>query len=132
MLAYQAFGEFGVAPLERFDDLKMLDNGAGRAIALPDRRAANGAHVQQQVAGGIDDRLRASEADQLGVEGDVGVGILVQVLRGRGVLELVKQMPQLRDLSSGACSVARRAAIDSSAAHIWIISMISRLDLRMM
>ena len=34
--------------------------------------------------------------------------------------------------ASGACSVARRADMLSSAAHIWIISMISRLDLRMM
>ena len=51
---------------------------------------------------------------------------------GRGVLELVEQVAELADLASGACSVARRADMLSSAAHIWIISMISRLDLRMM
>jgi hypothetical protein len=34
--------------------------------------------------------------------------------------------------ASEACKVARRAAMDSSAAQICIISIISRFDLRMM
>ena len=133
VLARQALGQFGIAPLQRFDDLQMIDDRAGRAIVLRDGRAPDGAHVNQQIAGRIDDGLRAPERNDRGMERDVRIGILAQMF-GRAASSGTRRTnaaawrcPRRRH-----CSVASRAAIDSSAAHIWIISMISRLDLRMM
>ena len=132
VLTGEPLRQFGVAPFQGLDDPQMIDDRARRSVVLSDGRAANGAHVNQKIARRIDDGLRAAERDDRGMKGDVRVGVFAQMLGGRRVLELVEQMPQLGDFRIGACSVARRAAIDSSAAHIWIISMISRLDLRMM
>ena len=71
--------------------------------------------------------------DHLGVERDVGIRILIQVLR-RAASSGTRRTNAAawRSPHRGACNVASRAAIDSSAAHIWIISMISRFDLRTM
>jgi hypothetical protein len=93
MFARQALREVGIAPLKGFGDLEMIDDRAGGAVVLPDRGATDSAHVQQQIARGVDDRLGTTQTNYLGVKRDVGIGIFVQVL-GRGrVQELIEQVP---------------------------------------
>src|SRR5579864_5149657 len=98
VLASQPLGQLGVAPLERFDDLQMIDDAARGAIALRDGGATHGPYMQQQVARGVHDRLRAAQANHLRVKGDVGIRVLTQMLTRRGVLKLIEQMAQLGDL----------------------------------
>ena len=114
MLAREALGELGVAPLERLDDLQVLDDRARGAIVLRDRGPADGAHVQEEIPGRLLDQPRASEADDHLMEGDVGVGILVDVLGGRRVLERVEQVAELADLRIGRVQrrEARRHALE--------------------
>ena len=57
VLPCQPLGQFGVAPLQRFDDLQVIDDGAGRAVALNNGCAADGAYVNEEVMGCIDDGL---------------------------------------------------------------------------
>src|SRR5207248_10635131 len=51
VLARQPLGELGVAPLECFDDLQVIDDRACRASVLRDGSPADRAHVQEQVLG---------------------------------------------------------------------------------
>ncbi len=98
MLPGEPLGQLGIAPLERFDDLQVIDDRARGAVVLGDRGLADGAHMDEQVLGRVRDQLRAAQADDHLVEGDVGIGVLADVFRGRGVLKLVEQMAQPTDL----------------------------------
>jgi hypothetical protein len=72
----------------------VIDDRAGRAVVLRDRRPAYGAHMDEQVAGRVDDGLGPAESDDRRMEGDVRIRVLAQMQRGRRVLEFVKQVPQ--------------------------------------
>ena len=132
VLTGETLRQIGIAPFQGLDDTQMIDDRSCGSVVLRNGRAANGTHVNQEISRRIDQSLRAAERNDCCMKGDVRVGVFAQMQGGRRALKLVEQVPELRDLLRGACSVARRAAIDSSAAHIWIISMISRLDLRTM
>ena len=90
-----------VAPLQRFDDFQMIDDGSRRTVALRNGCAADGAHVNEQIAGGIHDGLRPAERDYRRMKRYIGVGIFAQMLRRRRVLELIEQMPQCGDFRVG-------------------------------
>jgi len=62
MLAREPFGQLGVAPLQCFDDLQVIDDGSCGPVVLRDRRAANGAHVYEKIMRCVDDGLRAPSA----------------------------------------------------------------------
>ena len=133
VLAGQPLGQLGIALLQCFDDLQMVDDGARGPVALGDGRPPYGSHVKQQIAGRINDRLRAAERGSLRYETRCWRPNTRRDARSAvssGTHRTGAAAWQSR--ASGACSVASRAAIDSSAAHIWIISMIWRFDLRMM
>src|SRR5579862_699908 len=91
VLARQRLGSLGVAPLERLDDLHMIDDRALRAIVLADRRLANGAHVNEEIFRHIGDELVARKPDDRLMEFDIGVGIFVEMPFGRAVLKLVEK-----------------------------------------
>src|SRR5690348_15287324 len=57
VLAGEPFGELGVAPLERLDDLQMVDDRARRPVVLRNRGATDRAHVQEQIVGRVLDQL---------------------------------------------------------------------------
>ncbi len=99
VLPGQLFRQLGVAPLQRFDDLEMIDDRTGGTVVLYDRRTANGAHMNEKIARRIDDGLRTAQGDYRRMKCDVGIGILIQMLGRRRVLELVEQVPQSCDLS---------------------------------
>src|SRR6202012_5290190 len=95
--AGQLLGRFRVASFQGFDDLQMIDYGTRGAIALGDGGAADGAHMQQQILGGVEDGLRPAECDHGRMKCNVGVGVLVQMLGRRRAMKLIEQMPQLGD-----------------------------------
>ena len=80
MLPRQPLGELGIAPLQSFNDLQVIDNRTRGAIALSDGSPTDGAYVQQKVTCFFDDRLRAAETNHFGVEGNIGIGVFIQVL----------------------------------------------------
>src|SRR6202035_3995996 len=94
VLSSELFGQLGVAPLQRFDDLQVIDDRAGSPVALYDRRAANRTHVNEEVARRIDDGLRAAEGDYRRMKCDIGIGILIEMLGRRRVLEFIEQVAQ--------------------------------------
>ena len=75
MLTSKTLCQLRVTPLQSFDDLQVIDDRARSSVALRNRCAANGAHVDQQIARRIDDGLRTAERDYRRMEGDVGIGI---------------------------------------------------------
>src|SRR3954462_5556863 len=78
MLAHQVLGAFGVARLERLDDVHVIADRALDAVVLADLAAADHAHMREQVRRQPDQRLVAAELDQSLVEGDVDLGIFVE------------------------------------------------------
>ncbi len=60
------------------------------------------------ILGRLRDQSRAAQADDRLMKGDVGIRILVEMLRGRGALELIEQMAQLADFHV-ACMQRRQA-----------------------
>ena len=109
VLSGEPFGQLGVAPLQRFDNLQMIDDRTGRAVALYDRRAANGTHVNEKVPGRVDDGLRTAQGDDRRMECDIGIGIFIEMLGRRRVLKLIEQVPQRRDRYTQVKLPARRS-----------------------
>src|SRR5215207_3564142 len=79
MLAHQVLGALGIARLERLDDVHVIADRAVDAVVLADRGAADHAHVGEQVRRKPDQRLVAAELDDALVEGDVDLGIVVEL-----------------------------------------------------
>src|ERR1022692_4094541 len=79
VLAGEPLRQLGVPPLERLDDVQMIDDRAGRAVVLRDRCPAYGAHMDEQIAGRVDDGLGSSESDDRGMKGDVRIRVLTQM-----------------------------------------------------
>src|ERR1700737_4132847 len=59
VLAHQSLGQLGVASLERLDDLKVVDDRPLVPLVLADRAAAEGLHVDEQVACHLDQKPRS-------------------------------------------------------------------------
>ena len=90
VLAGEELGQLGIALLESFNDLQMIDDGARGAIALRDCGSADRAHVEQEIFRRINDGLRAAQCDDRGVKGDICVRILAKMF-GRGrILKLIE------------------------------------------
>src|SRR6185312_2698231 len=98
VLPGQSFRELGVPPLQRLDDLHMINDGTGRAVVLADGDLANGADMDEQVLGHVDDELAAAHADDRLVKPDIGLRVLVELALGRLILEVVEEVAQRRDL----------------------------------
>ncbi len=90
VLAREPLRQLGVAFLQCFDNVQMIDNRAVRTVVLRDRCPAYGAHMDEEVTRRIDDGLGPAESDYRRVEGDIRVRIFAQMQRRRGVLELVE------------------------------------------
>ena len=80
VLAREPLGQFGIALLERLDNLQVIDDRARRPIILHYGRAADRAHVGKQIACRIDDCLRAPERNDRGMERDVCIRVFAQML----------------------------------------------------
>ena len=57
VLARETLGQFRIPLLERLDDFQMIDDRTLGAIVLGDGCPANGAHVNQKIARGVDQGL---------------------------------------------------------------------------
>src|SRR5579864_9671193 len=97
VLPRQRLGALGIAPLQRLDDLHVIDDRALRAIVLADRRLANRAHMNEQVLGHVGEELITRQPDDRLMELDVGFRILVEMSLGRAILELVEEAAQPGD-----------------------------------
>ena len=133
VLAGEPLRQLGIALLERLDDVQVIDDRAGRAVVLRDRRPAYGAHMDEQIAGRVDDglRTRRERSPPYGRRCS-HPSTRTDAADGGEFWNSSNKCRSVAMSASDACSVASRAAMDSSAAHIWIISIISRLDLRTM
>src|SRR5215471_5121890 len=102
VLAREFLGEFGISSLQGLDDVEMINDGALGAIVLADRHLPDRAHVDEEIFGHLRDHLIAAHLDDRLVELDVRIGIFVKMALGRmSALELVKEMPEGRDLRIG-------------------------------
>src|SRR5579859_1624402 len=56
VLAHQSLGQLGVASLERFDDLQVVDDRPVVPLVLTNRAAAERLHVDEQAARHVDEK----------------------------------------------------------------------------
>ena len=63
MVTRQFFGTLGIALLKRGDNSQMILNRALGTLVAANRQLADAAHMQQDVLGQRDDRLRSPKAD---------------------------------------------------------------------
>src|SRR6185437_15648641 len=111
VLAGEALGLLGVAPLQRLDDIHVVGNRAPGAILLTDRRLADGADMDEEILGGALDGLIARKGDDRLMEFDVGGGIFVKMRFRRVRLEIMEELAQLGDLA------VRRALGNEARGH---------------
>src|SRR5215204_5320692 len=99
VLADEALGKRRVASLQGLDDRHVVADRALGAVVIEDRPVPDRLDVEKEVAGHGLEQLRAAEADQRLVEGDVRRRVLVHVLAGDvTVAEALEEDPQRRDL----------------------------------
>ena len=102
VLSHEAFGQLRVAGFERFDDGHVIDDRAARAILLGNGAHPNGAHVKEQVFGDLEEQIALAQPEQRLVEGNVGLGVLVDPGLGGAVrVERREHRPQGGDLLVG-------------------------------
>src|SRR5258706_6119203 len=89
MLAREALGKFGIAPLQRLDDAQVVDDRTRRAVALRNRHPADRAHVNEDVLDRVEDDLRLRQLENRLVERDVRSGILRKVLARRSTTDII-------------------------------------------
>src|SRR5687767_13488435 len=78
VLPDQALGAVDVARLQRLDDGHVILDRALRPVVLGNGDLADGAHMDEQVLRQVGDQLALAQADDRGVERDVGLGIFLE------------------------------------------------------
>ena len=80
--------------------IAMMFGQRGRgAVDAADRQLPVAANVQQDVVGHVDQHRRLAERDQRLVEGDVGLGIFLDVILRQAILaEILEEVAQRRDV----------------------------------
>ena len=112
MLAHQILGALGVACFKGVDDVHVIADRAFDPVVLADRAAADHAHMGEQVLRQPDQHLVAAELDDGLVEGDIDLGILVELGMQLVALEGREHAPQAGDIgvAGGLGDQARRHA----------------------
>jgi hypothetical protein len=62
VLTHEALDQFGIPPLQRFNDAHVLNNRVRRAITLRDRPLADRSHMQEKVLDRVEDELRCDSS----------------------------------------------------------------------
>ena len=115
VVARAFLGEFGVACFQRLDDRQMLGQRGRGAILPPDGQLPVAAHVQQDVVGHVDQHRRLRQRDQRLMEGDIGLGVFLDMILRQTVLaEILEEIAQRRDvlLARGGRDQARGHALE--------------------
>ena len=105
VIARTLFGKLGVAFFQCLDDGEMFGQRGRDALGAADRELTIAAHVQQDVVGHVDQNRRFRQRDQRLVEGDVGLGIFLDMIRAWAALEsmaarLITTIARKKDISA--------------------------------
>ena len=97
----KALGPFSVALLERVDDGEMILNRALGAVVTTDRKAANAAHMHENVLRHPPEHAGTREFDNRLVKADIGNRIFREVIgRAMGFVERIENLDtELQELT---------------------------------
>jgi len=98
VVTHQFFSAIGRAGFKCFDDVHVVADRAIGAILLADGRAADHAHMREQILGEVDQHVVAAEPDDGLVKLDIDVRIFIEVRAQLAVLEGREHLAQARDL----------------------------------
>src|SRR5581483_1291336 len=79
VLPGELLGELGIPPLQRLDDLEMINDGALSPVVLADRHLPDRTHMDKEVLRHVGNAFIAAHLDNRLVKLDVRIGIFVEM-----------------------------------------------------
>src|SRR5204863_4652686 len=79
VLADLFLGALGIARFDRFDDMRVILDRPAHPVAFRHGALADGAHMEEQPVGNVLEQPAAAKLENALVEGDIGLGIFVDM-----------------------------------------------------